>query len=138
MGTDKEQLPLLPAYVQRPHDVVLRRVVDDAVAGESRMVMPVGQSSTGKTRACWEAVQQVPDRWRVWHPIDPERPRAALAGLPRVGPCTVIWLNEAQHYLLNPRDGAGEEIAAGLRELLRSRHRGPVLVLGTIGPGYPY
>ncbi|WLW51486.1 hypothetical protein [Streptomyces sp. YU58] len=131
-----ERLPLLPVYVRRPHDDLLRAEVDKAAAGTSTIVMLVGGSSTGKTRACWEAVHALPDEWRLWHPIDPERPRAALAALHRVGPRTVIWLNESQHYLLTPGEPAGEEIAAGLRELLRDRRRGPVLVLGTMWPEY--
>src|SRR4051794_20292522 len=50
-------LPLLPPYVPRAHDVRLRDVVGVAAAGASRMVALVGGSSTGKTRACWEAIQ---------------------------------------------------------------------------------
>ena len=37
--------------------------------------------------------------WRLWHPIDPSRPEAALRELPSIGPRTVVWLNEAQFYL---------------------------------------
>jgi hypothetical protein len=96
----------------------------------------VGGSSTGKTRACWEAIQALPDDWRLWHPIDPTRPEAAADALPAVGPRTVIWLNEAQYYLLTPASDLGERVAAGLRELLRDRERRPVLLLGTIWPEY--
>jgi hypothetical protein len=96
----------------------------------------VGGSSTGKTRACWEALNvlrgQVPG-WRLWHPIDPARPEAALRDLSRIGPRTVVWLNEAQFYL---GDGLGERVAAGLRELLRDPDRAPVLVLATLWPKY--
>ena len=76
------------------------------------------------------------DDWRLWHPIDPSRPEAAAEALPAVGPRTVIWLNEAQHYLLTPTNELGERVAAGLRELLRDPGRGPVLLLGTIWPEY--
>ncbi|WP_406306099.1 hypothetical protein OHA61_33040 [Streptomyces sp. NBC_00885] len=100
------------------------------------MVVLVGGSSTGKTRACWEALALVPDGWRLWHPIDPCRPDAALAEMQDIGPRTVVWLNEAQHYLLTPAAGVGERVAAGLRELLRDPDRKPVLVLGTIWPEY--
>ncbi|MDX6352019.1 MAG: hypothetical protein QOF84_6809 [Streptomyces sp.] len=48
----------------------------------------------------------------------------------------MVWLNEAQHYLLTASDDLGERIAAGLRTLLHNPDRGPVLVLGTIWPGY--
>ncbi|GAA2457580.1 hypothetical protein GCM10010388_55440 [Streptomyces mauvecolor] len=126
----------LPAYVERAHDVDLHRVVAESVGGQSRLLMLVGTSSTGKTRACFEALYQLPDDWRLWHPIDPERPQAALADLPRVGPKTVVWLNEAHHYLLHPQHG--EHIAAGLRTLLSDASRAPVLVLGTIWPGPGY
>jgi TPR repeat protein len=126
----------LPVYVSRPHDRVLRQAVDKAVAGQSQLVMLVGGSSTGKTRACWEAVQQLPAGWRLWHPIDPERPGAALASLAHVAPRTVVWINESHHYLFTPDRSVGEQVAAGLRELLRDPARAPVLVLGTIWPEY--
>ncbi|WP_162907877.1 tetratricopeptide repeat protein [Allorhizocola rhizosphaerae] len=51
-----------------------------------------------------------------------------------VGPHTVLWLNELQHYLLNPNAISGERIAAGLRALLSDTNRAPVLVLGTMWP----
>ncbi|NGO10067.1 transcriptional regulator [Streptomyces sp. HC44] len=127
-------LPALPAYVERDHDRRLRDIVDSAVAGASRMVTLVGGSSTGKTRACWEAVRRLPKGWRVWHPYDPTRPVAALEGIARVGPRTVIWLNEAQYYLLTPDSDDAERIAAGLRTALHERHRGPVLVLAALWP----
>ncbi|MEV6826998.1 hypothetical protein [Amycolatopsis sp. NPDC051102] len=120
---------VLPAYVERAHDVRLRQSVLRAAAGGSVAVFLVGGSSTGKTRACWEALRLVPDDWRLWHPIDPED---AVSGLARVVPKTVVWLNESAYYLRAPVHG--ERIAAGLRELLRRADRGPVLLLGTIWP----
>ncbi|RNL71931.1 sel1 repeat family protein [Streptomyces sp. I6] len=129
-------LTILPAYVPRAHDARLRTTVSEAVGGVSRVVVLVSGSSTGKTRACWEALELLPDDWRLWHPIDPSRPEAALAEMQEIGPRTVIWLNEAQHYLLTPASDVGERVAAGLRELLRDPGRGPVLVLGTIWPEY--
>ena len=78
-------LPALPAYVPREHDTELGRVVRAAAEGRSGIAVLVGGSSTGKTRACWEALQLLRDRpepWRLWHPIDPSRPDAALRELP--------------------------------------------------------
>ncbi|PRH76759.1 hypothetical protein C6N75_23895, partial [Streptomyces solincola] len=125
----------LPGYVPRAHDAVLTEAVRDAVAGRSRMVVLVGSSSTGKTRAFWEAVQPLADAgWRLWHPFDPTRAAAALDALHRVAPRTVVWLNEAQHYL-GDRE-AGERIAAALHGLLTTPQAGPVLVLGTLWPEY--
>ncbi len=70
-------LPALPAYVPREHDTELGSVVRAAAEGRSGIAVLVGGSSTGKTRACWEALQLLRDRpeeWRLWHPIDPSRP----------------------------------------------------------------
>jgi len=129
-------LPALPAYVRRAHDRQLRSRVRRAAGGRSAAAVLVGGSSTGKTRACWEAIQALPDDWRVWHPVDPSRPEAVADALPAVGPRTVIWLNDSQHYLLTPANGLGERVAAGLLELLQEPARGPVLVLGTMWPEY--
>jgi hypothetical protein len=141
-------LPELPPYVPRGHDTALGAVVRAAAAGRSGIAVLVGGSSTGKTRACWEALQLLrvrpergrlwrrPERWRLWHPIDPTRPEAALRELPRIGSRTVVWLNEAQFYLDPPDSGLGERVAAGLRELLRDPARAPVLVLATMWPEF--
>ena len=131
-------LPVLPAYLPRSHDSELARVVQAAAKGRSGVAVLVGGSSTGKTRACWQALDLLRGqarRWRLWHPIDPSRPDAALRELPTIGPRTVVWLNEAQFYL-SPADGTGERVAAGLRELLRDPSRVPVLVLATLWPQF--
>ena len=114
-------------------------MVRAAAGSRSGIAVLVGGSSTGKTRACWEALALLRDQdpaWRLWHPIDPSRPDAALRELAGIGPRTVVWLNEAQFYL-DPADGGlGERVAAGLRELLRDPARAPVLVLATLWPRY--
>lgn len=127
-------LPVLPVYVEREHDAILRESVLCARQGRSALVTLIGGSSTGKTRACWEAVQLLPDDWRLWHPIVPNHTDAALAGLSEVGPRTVLWLNEIQHYLLTSDPAVGERVAALLRELLRTPGRGPVLAFATTHP----
>ena len=114
-------------------------MVRAAAEGRSGIAVLVGGSSTGKTRACWEALQLLRDQagqWRLWHPIDPSRPEAALRELPGIGPRTVVWLNEAQFYLDAADGGLGERVAAGLRELLRDPARAPVLVLATLWPQF--
>ncbi|MFE4817824.1 tetratricopeptide repeat protein [Streptomyces sp. NPDC056704] len=99
------------------------------------MVVLVGNSSTGKTRACWEAVQPLAgEGWRLWHPFGPTRAEAALEDLERVRPRTVVWLNEAQHYLGD--DQVGERIAAAVHSLLIHPQQTPVLILGTLWPEY--
>ncbi|MGW2610151.1 hypothetical protein ACWC4A_38115 [Streptomyces mirabilis] len=130
-GADCERLGALPAYVPREFDNRLDAVVAAAAAGQSGIAALVGGSSTGKSRALWEAAKRLPDTWRLWHPLTPT---AALAELPDVAPRTVVWLNEAQHYL-SP-DQLGEHVSAGLQNLLRDPARGPVLVLATLWPGH--
>ena len=132
-------LPVLPAYVPREHDTALGSVLQEAAAGRRGIAVLVGGSSTGKTRACWEALHLLRGQrgpWRLWHPIDPTRPDAARRELPRIGPRTVVWLNEAQFYLDPPDGGLGERAAAGLRELLRDPAQAPVLVLATLWPQF--
>ncbi|MEU0962576.1 tetratricopeptide repeat protein [Micromonospora aurantiaca] len=132
-GADPAEV--LPQYVRREHDAELGRVVAGAMDGRSVIRVLVGGSSTGKTRACWEALRLLPETWRLWHPISPGRSEALLEGFAAVGPRTVLWLNDLHDYLL--RDpAAGERVAAGLRELLRDPNRGPVLILGTTWPEY--
>ncbi|MFF7872405.1 tetratricopeptide repeat protein [Streptomyces qaidamensis] len=129
VGEHAHELGVLPHYVERAHDRRLADVVGRAAAGQSAIAVLVGGSSTGKTRACWEAVKQLPAGWLLWHPIAPGRPEAALASLPLIGPRTVVWLNDIHHYLLPA--AFAEPISSGLRTLLSDPDRGPVLVLGT-------
>ncbi|MES9526081.1 hypothetical protein [Streptomyces capoamus] len=121
--------------MERKHDRDLAEVVAQAAAGTSQIAVLVGGSSTGKTRACWEVLRLLREQsepWRLWHPIDPTRPDAALTELSSLAPHTVVWLNEAQEYLAH--DQLGEQVAAGLRTLLHDPRRTPVLVLATLWP----
>ncbi|MBT1099261.1 helix-turn-helix domain-containing protein [Streptomyces sp. Tu10] len=125
----------LPSYVPREHDRTLAEAVRQVQADRSRMVVLSGTSSTGKTRACWEAIRPLARAgWKLWHPFDPTRAEGALKELSFVRPRTVIWLNEAQHYLGDMH--VGEQIAAALHALLTDEARMPVLVLGTLWPEY--
>lgn len=126
----------LPTYVPRSHDEELVALVSEVGMGHSRMAVLVGSSSTGKTRACWEAIQPLATQgWRLWHPFEPTRAEAALADIERARHHTVVWLNEAQHYFGASR-GLGERIASAIHSLLTDPNRGPVLVLGTLWPEY--
>lgn len=132
-GDARQRFGALPTYLPREHDTRLETVVAAAAeAGRSGIAVLVGGSSTGKTRALWEAVRSLPKPWRLWHPISPSRPDAALADLEDVAPYTVVWLNEAQDYLA--ADPIGAQVAAGLRSLLHDPSRAPVLVLATLWP----
>ncbi|MEU5797353.1 hypothetical protein ABZ800_28080 [Streptomyces sp. NPDC047813] len=128
---------VLPLYVRRAHDEVLRSVVGQAAGGSNRMVVLVGESSSGKTRACWEAVAELPAGWRLWHPLDPS-PAQALANALQEGIAarTAIWLNELQQYVGDQAGALAGQVAAGLRVLLQDSTTGPVLVLGTVWPEF--
>ncbi|MEU2448288.1 hypothetical protein ABZ588_32895 [Streptomyces althioticus] len=109
-------LSALPPYIDRPASIddELRRQVAGAANG-SRLVMVVGGSSTGKTRSCWGAVwAELPD-WRIVHPLAPERPAALLSVLQEgvLEPRTVLWLNDADLYLLVKNYAA--QVAASLQ-----------------------
>ncbi|MGW8378050.1 hypothetical protein [Streptomyces sp. ODS28] len=128
-------ITVLPPYITRTVSIdgELRRQVAQAADG-SRLVMVIGGSSTGKTRACWEAVRSELPNWRIVHPLAPNRPVALLRALESdvLCPRTVLWLNDANMYLQNKEYVA--EISASIQELLADEQRGPVLVLGTIWP----
>ncbi|WP_316779553.1 hypothetical protein [Streptomyces sasae] len=123
----------LPPYIERPHDRMLADSVRDAAGGRSQMLVVTGASSTGKTRACWEAIKPLSEQgWRLWHPFNPSPAEAVLEGLGRVEPRTVVWLDDTDRYLLAPE--LGEQVAYVLQRRLVRPDRGPILVLGTIWP----
>jgi uncharacterized protein YidB (DUF937 family) len=102
----------MPAYVARPHDELLQAVLDPA-ARASRLVVVRGGSSTGKTRAAYEAVIARLADWRLDYPLDPGALVARLeAGIPDR---TVLWLGELRQYA--DADG-GMMVLARLADLL--------------------
>lgn len=118
-------LPELTPYIRRAHDAQLR----DLLADPARpvMVVLVGGSSTGKTRAAFEAVRDCLPDWPLLRPADAAELVGQLAS-GAVRPRTVLWLNETQWFL---RDQP--EAAAALRRLLADVV--PVAVVGTMCPG---
>jgi hypothetical protein len=87
----------LPFYVKRAHDDLLQNVIASAMRA-SAMVVLVGDSSTGKTRAWWEALQHVPAGWQLYSPGDLLALSTALSE-GSVGPRTVLWLDDLHNYL---------------------------------------
>ncbi|MDQ0763890.1 helix-turn-helix domain-containing protein [Streptomyces canus] len=133
IGTGENEESELPPYIPRSHDELLADAVRDAAAGRSQMLVVTGNSTTGKTRACWEAIQSLSQQgWRLWHPFNPTPAEAAMDGIARVEPRTVVWLDDVERYLLAPE--LGERVAYAIGRLLRQLDRGPILVLGTIWP----
>jgi Trypsin-like peptidase domain len=124
-------LPELPEYVPRAHDARLQQIVED-VGQASKMVVLVGESSTGKTRALWEALLQLPPQWRLWRPVDARALNVHLSA-GDISPRTVLWLDDAHNYLDRQLSDLAEDNAARLRERV-SEGEGPVLVLATLWP----
>lgn len=85
----------LPAYARRGHDDLLRSLLDPKVLA-SRIVVLRGASSTGKTRAAYEAVRECLPEWVLDYP----RTVAILAKRLQEGfaPRTVVWLDELRHF----------------------------------------
>ncbi|MEO3842774.1 hypothetical protein [Streptomyces sp. B22F1] len=119
---------LLPSYFRRPFDEELKAAVDEALSGKSVMKVLLGGSSTGKTRAAWESIQRLPEKWRLWHPASQEE---LLSSINSLHPRTVLWLNEINRYLLSGDTRRDEYTAARLTALIRNPEKSPVLVLGT-------
>jgi hypothetical protein len=85
----------MPTYVRRQHDKLLAAVLDPAVRG-SRLVVLRGGSSTGKSRAAYQAVMARLADWRLDYPQDPASLAARLkAGIPAR---TVLWLGDLRDY----------------------------------------
>ena len=101
----------MPAYVRRPHDELLLAVLDPAVRA-SRLVVIRGGSSTGKTRAAYEAVAARLADWQLDYPLDPGALEERLEiGVPAR---TVLWLAELRQYA----DEGGAKVFARLADLL--------------------
>lgn len=122
-------LPELPEYVARAHDDRLRKAID-TISRTSLMVVLVGDSSTGKTRALWEAIRRLPaPQWRVWSPASPQLLNDGVTGF--LGPRTVICLNDAHNFLDPMLTDLASENAALLSQLISDPSSGPVLIAGT-------
>lgn len=130
-------VPDLPPYCRRRHDDELAELISDAEDGVSGLAVLAGEPCTGKTRACWEALEPLRDpdlEWYLWHPARPMRPAALLDDLRNVRPRTVIWLDDAWAYL-SPGIPRAAEVARALRDVLRAGH-GPIVALATMWPGH--
>ena len=115
----------MPTYVRRPHDELLRAVLDPAVPA-SRLVVVRGGSSTGKTRAAYEAVADRLADWQLDYPLNAAALAARLeAGIPAR---TVLWLGELRQYA--DADG-GAAVLGRLADLLAGEGH---LVITTVWP----
>ena len=103
----------MPAYVRRPHDEVLRSMLDPGVPG-SRLIVVRGEACTGKSRAAYEAVADRLADWSLEYPPTAVALAARLeAGIPD---WTVLWLGELCRYADADGGAAALSRLAGLLE----------------------
>jgi tetratricopeptide (TPR) repeat protein len=98
------------------------------------MLVVTGTSSTGKSRALYEALlghDQI-QAWPLVYPADPPQ-LLELLSEDLLASRIVLWLNDLEQYLLSP---LGERIALGLRALLRNPELEPIAVVATLWPGH--
>ena len=114
----------LPSYVGRSHDRELRGLLSGV--GDAVMVMLVGGSCTGKSRACYEAVRECLRGWPMFRPADAPELERLLSGK-WIGERTVVWLDEAHVYL----DGRGPGAVQCLQRALTGGP-GQLIVIGSM------
>ena len=122
----------LTPYLPRDHDTDLRGHLKDLMAAGagSRLVLVVGTSCTGKTRALFEGVREILPGWQLVAPgTDSDLARILLGGVPAR---TVVWLDELQDQLTKTSHGV--TAANAIHQLLESAEVGPILFTGTIWP----
>ncbi len=119
--------PFLTPYLPRPHDARLCESLEPALDGEmSVLVMLTGGSSTGKTRALYEALHTLAPRRRLLRPSTANDLLRLLADA-QVDDQVVLWLNEAQRFFYGT---SAAEAAASLHQLLHQRTG--IVAVGTL------
>ncbi|GIJ67042.1 hypothetical protein Voc01_019590 [Virgisporangium ochraceum] len=115
----------LPTYVPRDFDFELRNALSMTMTGPDRgcFVVLIGGSSSGKTRALYEAVYLL---WGSWSLVQPEDAAHLLTIKNHPPRQTVFWLDELQLYL----DSHPPLSAECVRALIRNGN----VVVGTLWP----
>ncbi len=128
--------PDLPAWVERDKGPEVYAALREA-AGRGGFVLLVGDSSVGKTRLLYEAVERELPGWAV---LAPDLGDGALVNTVATAafklPKLVVWLDELQRYLDGPylTSGSTAITADAVRHLLDSPE--PVVIVGTLWPDH--
>ena len=121
----------LPTYVPRAHDRRIRARLAE-LTGPAMLVL-IGDSSTGKTRACYEAVIEVLPGWPVERPTEAS-PAALIALLSGALPDpVVIWLDEIHTYFTGDAKELTAAVAAVEHALYQQRR---IVLLGSTWLSY--
>ena len=116
----------MPQYISRHHDKLLRAALDPGVTA-SRLIVLRGGSSTGKSRAAYEAVAARLPGWRLDYPLTAVALAERLdANIPER---TVLWLGELRHYAKTDSDAS---VLGRLPDLLNNARK--IIVITTIWP----
>ncbi|MEU3460384.1 tetratricopeptide repeat protein, partial [Streptomyces sp. NPDC006733] len=105
----------VPPYVARDQDTLLRERIMQA-AEHGGLVLVVGDSTAGKTRAACEAVRAVLPDHRILAPACGEDVPWAVDVAARTGVACVVWLDDLENFV-----GPQELEPALLAELVRLR-----------------
>lgn len=117
-----------PAYVRRRHDDLVVMLLDPECAA-NRLAVLRGGSSTGKSRAAYEAVAAaLPDR-PVYYPRSAAALTRLLDDTGLAG--SVVWLGELRHYVEDPDGGRA---LGRLAEVLSGEFG--IVVIITLWPGH--
>ncbi|WP_030274449.1 hypothetical protein [Streptomyces sp. NRRL B-24484] len=124
----------LPAYVRRVHDDQLSALVTRVqMRRQSALVCLVADPSTGKTRALWEAVKNLPAPWRVWVPSGVENLLTVLRDR-SLAQRTVVWLDDLAMFL-GPSGQDARSVAEQLHTALNDPSVGPLLLVSALHRG---
>ncbi|WP_051870777.1 tetratricopeptide repeat protein [Streptomyces anulatus] len=88
----------VPPYVPRDQDSLIRTRLTRA-ASEGGLVLVVGDSTAGKTRACFEALRAQLPEYRVVAPAGGLDLMTAVEVIDRTGTRCVVWLDDLDTYL---------------------------------------
>lgn len=136
IGVDRAAQDVLPGgevpeYVPRDADAELRAAVEAAFAGTGKwLVVVMGPSKVGKSRAAFEAVRHCApgSRTRLVAPVDAGAVSALTTASDDRGPHDVLWLDDLEPFL---NDG----LTLAALEAWRDRNDGGIVVATYGGKG---
>lgn len=102
----------VPPYVERDMDDQISAQLSDA-RFRGGLVLIVGDSTAGKSRAAYEAALRVMPNYRLFVPEDREELRAALPNLITATEPLALWLDDVERYL--GQSGLTARVLAQLR-----------------------
>jgi len=117
----------LPTYISRPHDQALLELIEKTRHDHlPRLLLVVGGSCTGKSRAAFEAISVAAPEWPVAAPRDAHE-LLELLNEPPGKDGQIVWLDEFQRYVA----GDSAEVVRRLDDALQAEGSKRLLI-GTL------